>query len=299
MGGVQNNIVAQAKTDVVGQMRTETIGTTKVTNVGQTFYTQVGKMWCLNVDETSETTVGKTKTIDVGEVFEITAGEKFSIKVGETRFQMDKTGVITIEGAITTIIKGGPSTQLTVGPGPVLYTPILTPGTASSPVENQRERKGPKSKTKKNKKGKNKKHKRSGFKTADQAGKAALKEANPQSMKDNREYGGNVYKKSDGTYGYTAPRQGSVNGFQPNPSDVPKDSTLVGDYHTHGNYSDSSGNITTKALDTYDSDHFSPTDITGITKDATGKPEYTGYLGTPSGTFYKLNPSNSSAPQVF
>ena len=81
------------------------------------------------VGEAARTQVGRTKTIDVGDTFEITAGEKFSIKVGDTRFQIDKMGIVTIEGGITTIISGGKgATQLTVDPGPILDVPVLVPG---------------------------------------------------------------------------------------------------------------------------------------------------------------------------
>ena len=76
--------------------------------------------------------VGKTNTIDVGETFEITAGKKFVITVGKTRIQMDSAGIVTIEAPLTTIVKGG-AAQLTVGPGPILYVPVLIPGKTPSP----------------------------------------------------------------------------------------------------------------------------------------------------------------------
>ncbi len=46
------------------------------------------------------------------------------ITVGQTRFQMDKSGVVTIEAPQTTIVKGG-GAQITVGPGPILYVPEM------------------------------------------------------------------------------------------------------------------------------------------------------------------------------
>jgi hypothetical protein len=55
--------------------------------------------WQLSVGEAAQISVSKTNVVDVGETFEITAGQKFSIKVGETRFQMDKMGTVTVEGA--------------------------------------------------------------------------------------------------------------------------------------------------------------------------------------------------------
>lgn len=103
-----------------------------MTNVGATFLTSVGKAWQLSVGESAETRVGKTNIVDVGETFEITAGEKFVITVGQTRFQMDKSGVVTIEAPQTTIVKGG-GAQITVGPGPILYVPEMVKGKTPSP----------------------------------------------------------------------------------------------------------------------------------------------------------------------
>ena len=42
--------------------------------------------------------------------------------------------------------------------------------------------------------------------------------------------------------------------------------------------------------DDFNSNHFSGTDKQGIAHDARGKPEYRGYLGTPSGRFLIYNP---------
>ena len=50
---------------------------------------------------------------------------------------MDKMGIVTIEGGITTIVSGGKgATQLTVGPGPILYVPVLAPGKTPAPPSN-------------------------------------------------------------------------------------------------------------------------------------------------------------------
>ena len=86
----------------------------------------------LIVGEASEEQVGRTKTIDVGQVFEITAGERFTITVGECRFQMDKSGTVTITAPKTTIVKGA-GTQLTLAGGPVLYVPDLVKGETPPP----------------------------------------------------------------------------------------------------------------------------------------------------------------------
>jgi type VI secretion system secreted protein VgrG len=92
MGGVQNNIVAQAKTDVVGQMRTETIGTTKVTNVGQTFYTKVGKAVKLEIGERYQIGVGKVIfSSTVKHV--IVAEEKIVIAAPGGEIEINKMGI--------------------------------------------------------------------------------------------------------------------------------------------------------------------------------------------------------------
>jgi len=132
LSGIMNTVVGNFKSDTVGIARVEQVGTSKVTNVGATFLTSVGKAWQLSVGESAETRVGKTNIVDVGETFEITAGEKFVITVGQTRFQMDKSGVVTIEAPQTTIVKGG-GAQITIGPGPILYVPALVPGKTPSP----------------------------------------------------------------------------------------------------------------------------------------------------------------------
>ena len=136
----------------------------------------------------------------------------------------------------------------------------------------------------------------------DQSAVNALDVGNPQSIKDNLEYGGFVYKKPDGSYGYTNPLQGTDQGFNPGNAIplVPGGSNIVGDYHTHGDYS-LSDPITGAAIrtgdptqDAFNSDHFSAPDIRGITADGIGTPEYVGYLGTPSGIFRAFNPGTGS-----
>lgn len=146
--GMMYTVAGTFKHDSIGIARAEQIGLSKVTHVGASFVTHVGKAHALKVGETSkidigkahklevgeafETKVGKTNVIDVGQTFEIKAGEKFVITVGGTRFQMDKSGIVTIEAPTMTIVKGG-GAQLTVGPGPILYVPTLVPGAAPSP----------------------------------------------------------------------------------------------------------------------------------------------------------------------
>jgi hypothetical protein len=95
--------------------------------------------------------------------------------------------------------------------------------------------------------------------------KAALSEANPQSIKENTEYGGLVCKNKDGTYGYTKPEKGTGTRFDPSAVTVPPGTTVVGNYHTHGDYSvvGPDGNpqrTSDPTKDDYNSDKFSQAD---------------------------------------
>jgi RHS repeat-associated protein len=136
------------------------------------------------------------------------------------------------------------------------------------------------------------------YKTQDEAATAALIVANPKSISDNREYGGLVYYDTTfKRYYATAPSRGAEAGFNPSSVSVPSGTLKVGDYHTHGDYTwdihTPEGVVPVhpvpKVMDTYDSDHFSGTDLSGIRHDAVGVPGYKGYLATPSanqGIFY-------------
>ncbi|WP_234921813.1 DUF4329 domain-containing protein [Salmonella enterica] len=79
-------------------------------------------------------------------------------------------------------------------------------------------------------------------------------------------------------------------GFSPSNSSCPFGSIKVGDYHTHGFYSDLKGNPVLPQYEAYDSLHFSPQDISGIASDGIGNPDYTGFLGTPDNKYYKFTP---------
>ena len=135
----------------------------------------------------------------------------------------------------------------------------------------------------------------------------ALDIANPLSIKDNLEYGGYIYRKPDGSYGYTAPLKGTSKGFQPSSAAhlVPSGAVIVGDYHTHGDYS--IYNLKTGAAirssnplnDQFNSDYFSKGDYRGISIDARRSPDYRGYLGTPSGVFRAFNPHAPKGKQEY
>ena len=136
------------------------------------------------------------------------------------------------------------------------------------------------------------------FETQEAAGRDAVTHVNEKSIKDNLEYGGTidrvVSKDANGTevvnYVASEPVQGNETGFSID-GDV---KTLVGDYHTHGDYSKVSNGIierTTRKNDEFDSDKFSSDDNrTGkIFSQATKKnrearnEKYIRVLGTPSG----------------
>jgi RHS repeat-associated protein len=141
-----------------------------------------------------------------------------------------------------------------------------------------------------------------GYGTQDQAATAALRNSNGESIKKNKEYAGLIYKDRQGKYHFTGPKEGNDQGSNPHAAKAPRDSEVVGDYHTHGDYSvgGSNGNAVRTHdphRDDFNSDHFSGVhggvggDKPGIEHDAIGKPEYRGYLGTPSGKYLIYNPS--------
>jgi uncharacterized Zn-binding protein involved in type VI secretion len=133
------------------------------------------------------------------------------------------------------------------------------------------------------------------FATQEEAAIAALRHANPRSINDNREYGGLIYRDAAGRYHYTEPEGGDGTSFDPHAVQVPPGSTVVGDYHAHGDYSEEGPNgpvrTSDPARDDYRSDQFSPTDRAGLKVDGAGNPEYRGYLGTPSGTYREYDPN--------
>ncbi len=138
------------------------------------------------------------------------------------------------------------------------------------------------------------------FNSQEQAARAALGWSNSQSIRDNREYAGLIYRGTDGKYYFSGPVVGSDQGANPHSAPAPAGAQVVGDYHTHADYS--TANPTTGAAvrtsdpthDDFNSDNFSATDKTGIASDGAGTPGYEGYLGTPSGTFRRYDPATGS-----
>lgn len=131
-----------------------------------------------------------------------------------------------------------------------------------------------------------------GYSTQDAAAKAVLTRINPQSIREFKEYAGLIYKDSSGKYHYTAPNPGTADSSDT--GTAPNGATVVGDYHTHGDYSrlDSHGQIvrTTRARDEYNSDHFSGDDKSENRQDARSTTQFRGYLGTPRGALLIYNP---------
>jgi hypothetical protein len=134
------------------------------------------------------------------------------------------------------------------------------------------------------------------YPSANAAAYNALTQANPLSIRDNTEYGGLVFKdQATGRYSASNPTAGDGTTFDPGAVPVPKGAEVAGDYHTHGDFSVQGANgkpvrTSNPALDDYDSSNFSRQDTRGIKADAAGKPEYTGYLGTPDGAYRSYGP---------
>jgi RHS repeat-associated protein len=132
-----------------------------------------------------------------------------------------------------------------------------------------------------------------GYSTQDAAAKAGLNAINPTSIKQNKEYAGLIYKDADGNYHYITPNKGK--GTSSSVGTAPDGTTVVGDYHTHGDYSRPIlfGLFvvrTSAAKDAYNSDHFSDTDMAENRDSARSNPQFRGYLGTPSGALRIYNP---------
>jgi hypothetical protein len=155
------------------------------------------------------------------------------------------------------------------------------------------------------------------FSTLNAAAVDALNYSNPDSISENTEYGGTLYQNANGTYSASLPTKGSSTGVNPLVAYPPQGTTLVGDYHTHGDYSKPGWFGPEKcpaSQDAYKSDSFSPADkkayqdlanfgANKLTLDLPGgpslpgyqipvSPNYNGYLGTPSGQY--LNYSTGS-----
>lgn len=109
-----------------------------------------------------------------------------------------------------------------------------------------------------------------GFEAQHNAGRNVLNSINPTSVRQNREFGGWVYRSPDGSFAATTPvrgQQASVDIGDPRTS-VPAGTVATASYHTHGGPDPR-----------FDNENFSPQDI--AVDNAQG---VDGYLGTPAGS---------------
>lgn len=136
------------------------------------------------------------------------------------------------------------------------------------------------------------------YTSADDAAIAALDEANPISIRQNLEYGGLIYRLRDGRYGYTRPQRGTIHGFSLSTVHLPTGTTEVGNYHTHGDYSQP--NLTRPGYhrvrphqDTTGSLYFSGDDVLVARKRARIR-SYRAYLGRPDGEYLFYEPGTNN-----
>jgi uncharacterized Zn-binding protein involved in type VI secretion len=134
------------------------------------------------------------------------------------------------------------------------------------------------------------------FDSVDEAARAALQFANPQSIATNREFSGFIYQGADGKFYFSGPAQGSDQGANPiRDAPAPAGTTVVGVYHTHGPYG-TKDPVTGAVIPTHDParDDFNADNFSRPDKRFSDNRGYPGYLGTPSGTFRKYDPATGS-----
>lgn len=100
------------------------------------------------------------------------------------------------------------------------------------------------------------------------AARVILNDVNPKSVRENREYGGIIYRNPDGSYSHTNPTRGDEDSLLI-PLDTPEGTRATAFYHTHAAYDPR-----------YDNENFSPTDI-----NSANRTNLDSYLGTPAGAF--------------
>ncbi|SQY93524.1 RhsE core protein [Escherichia coli] len=126
-------------------------------------------------------------------------------------------------------------------------------------------------------------------KNIDDIGIFALAMCNGESINENKEYGGLICKKQGEYFPMNPISSNDNDSVDLRNIKCPEGSERVGDYHTHGFYSDDKGNKVTKENDVYDSLNFSSKDLTNSYMNGMGKKEYSSYLGTPNNTYLKYN----------
>ena len=142
------------------------------------------------------------------------------------------------------------------------------------------------------------------YTSADAAAVAALKNANPRSVSENLEYGGLIYEDEDGEYNYTGPVSGTARSVDPYKAPAPEGTLVVGEYHTHGDYSVPGQNnqvirTSDPSRDRYDSNNFGYDDLSRanwLSQHAFSG--YKSFLGTPSGVFKVYDPQSGTVSQL-
>ncbi|MBA8138372.1 DUF4329 domain-containing protein [Escherichia coli] len=127
-------------------------------------------------------------------------------------------------------------------------------------------------------------------KNIDDIGIFALAMCNGESINENKEYGGLICKKQGEYFPMNPISSNDNDSVDLRNIKCPEGSERVGDYHTHGFYSDDKGNKVTKENDVYDSLNFSSKDLTNSYMNGMEKKECSSYLGTPNNTYLKYNP---------
>jgi hypothetical protein len=110
------------------------------------------------------------------------------------------------------------------------------------------------------------------YPTPDAAAVTAIRDINPTSIREDREYAGMICRYATGKCFYTPPNKGTKDTSRTRT--CPDNSTPEGDYHTHGAYDPD-----------YLGERFSTVD-----ESACDKRNYQCYLGTPSGKIKKYTP---------
>ena len=113
--------------------------------------------------------------------------------------------------------------------------------------------------------------------TAEEAAIAAMKENNPKSIKDAKEYGGWITQNPDGTFSAAPPTVGAAKSIPNMPPPGPND---VAWWHTHG-----------APNPAYDDENFSGATGDKGYSDYYGKPAY---LATPSGAMKQYDPASGT-----
>ncbi|HEY0722461.1 MAG TPA: RHS repeat-associated core domain-containing protein [Pyrinomonadaceae bacterium] len=131
------------------------------------------------------------------------------------------------------------------------------------------------------------------------AAQDALNYINPISIKENQEYFGIIYHDPSTCLFYaTNPTPSGCQGGRRLSGKYPAGMTAVGDYHTHGDYSDPRCRRTTRRNDAFGGDHFSTPDLADAHTQARARPGWTKYLGTPSGAYLELTYPGRPGPLV-